>query len=339
MNKPESAEGLASRTGIVSPGLSLSKAVAVFLEEKSAELSPYSVTHLRSSLMALCRSLDDPPVAAITYTELRVYADGMYLRYKPGTIKPIVGDIRQFFRWAKKRRLIALNPAKRLKPPRRRVDGESKAAPEEDVRRVLDYLAGRLSRVVWRDLFGNLCAAPRDDWSYEEQQTVRDLFILSFLYETGGRAGELWRLGVVSMEYAIAEPGPVYCVVSTGKTGDTVLRFTGVTAELWTVWHGVHPGGEFAVVGWRPDDDPSPMTTQAISLMLARQCDRAGVARFRAHALRHAKIRRGKGVVGLETTSRLVGHGSAVVTAGYAAAGEDELNAAALATGLSRRLW
>lgn len=331
--------GAVGQAGDASPGRSLSATVSAFLSEKAAELSPYSVAHLRSSLTGLCRSLGDPPVAAVTYAELRAYIDGLYLRYKPGTIKPVVGDIRQFFRWAKKRRHIERNPAKRLKPPRRRVDGESRAAPENDVRRVLDYLAGRLARVVWRDLFGNLCAMSPDGWTYDERQTARDLFILSFLYETGGRAGELWRLGVVAMEFAITAPGPVYCVTSTGKTGDTVLRFTGATAELWSVWYGVHPGGEFAVTGWRPDCEPLPMTTQAISLMLARQCDRAGVTRFRAHALRHAKIRRGKGSVGLETTSRLVGHGSAVVTAGYASAGEDELNAAALATGLTRRLW
>lgn len=338
MNTIDSVGALA-RTGDVSPSHSLSVTVAAFLDEKAVELSPYSVAHLRSSLTALCRTLGDPPVTSVTYSELRGYVDGLYLRYKPGTIKPVVGDIRQFFRWCKKRRQLERNPAKRLKPPRRRVDGESRAASEDDVCRVLDSLAGRLSRVVWRDLFGNLCASPRDDWSYEDRQTARDLFILSFLYETGGRAGELWRLGVGAMESAIAAPGPVYCVVSTGKTGDTVLRFTDATAGLWTVWYGVHPGGEFAVAGWRPDGVPAPMSTQGISLMLARQCDRAGVARFRAHALRHAKIRRGKGAVGLETTSRLVGHGSAVVTAGYASAGEDELNAAALATGLTRRLW
>lgn len=320
----------------------LSAAIAAFLAEKSALLSPYSVAHLRASLSPLVVALSNPPLSAITYDTLRGYVDGLYLRYKPGTIKPIVGDIRQFFRWAKKKKHIPRNPAKRLKMPSRRAVVESsdaKSADEGDVRRVLDYLAGRLSRVVWRDLFGNLTAAPVEEWSYHERQTARDLFILSFLYETGARAGELWRLGAQAMESAVSGPGPVYRVTSTGKTGVASLRFTRATAELWAVWNGVRPVSDYAIVGWQPGGLPAPMTTPTISRMISRQCQRAGVAPFRAHALRHAKVRRGKGKVGLETTSRLIGHGSAVITAAYAVADDEELNAAALATGLERRLW
>lgn len=339
MNTVESVGGMAQAGDVSAP---LSAAIAAFLSEKSAELSPYSVTHLRHSLMPLTRALGDPPVAAVTYAHLRGYVDGLYLKYKPGTIKPIIGDIRQFWRWAKKRKRVQRNPAKRLRMPSRRVVAEStepKAAPETDVRLLLDYLAGKLARVVWRDLFGNLAAAPVDDWSYEDRQTLRDLFILSFLYETGGRAGELWRLGSASMDAALASPGPVYRATSTGKTGVAALRFTRATAELWTVWRSVMPDSDYAIVGWKPDGPPLPMNTQTISRMISRQCDRAGVPRFRAHALRHAKVKRGVGAVGLETTSRLVGHGSAATTAAYAIPDKDDLEAAALATGLDYRLW
>lgn len=323
--------------------MNTSNAVGMFLAEKAMELSPYSVAHLRASLMPLAVALSDPPLSAVTYADLRGYVDGLYLRYKPGTIKPIIGDIRQFFRWAKKRKHIQTNPAKRLRAPSRRVVVEStdpKAADENDVRRVLDYLAGRLSRVVYRDLFGNLAAAPLDEWTYHERQSARDLFILSFLYETGARAGELWRLGAQAMDAAISGPGPVFRITSTGKTGGVSLRFTRATAELWSVWNSVRPEGcDHAIVGWQPEKPPAPMSTQTISRMISRQCQYAGVAPFRAHALRHAKIKRGKGSVGLETTSRLIGHGSAVVTAGYAVADEDELTAAALATGIAWKLW
>jgi len=332
--------------GVVPAGddvsLPLSAAIAAFLAEKSAELSPYSVTHLRGSLSRLAVALSNPPLSSITYDILRGYVDGLYLRYKPGTVKPVIGDIRQFFRWSKKRKLLDRNPAKRLKMPSRRAvveSSDSKSADEGDVRRVLDYLAVRLARVVWRDLFGNLTAAPVGEWSYHERQTARDLFILSFLYETGARAGEIWRLGAQAMESAVAGPGPVYRVTSTGKTGVASLRFTVATAELWTVWNSVRPVSDYAIVGWQPGGLPAPMTTPTISRMMSRQCERAGVEPFRAHALRHAKVRRGKGAVGLETTSRLIGHGSAVITAAYAVADEEELNAAALATGLERRLW
>lgn len=324
----------------------LSVAVAAFLAEKTAELSPYSVKHLRSSLNSLADALADPLLSDVAYDDLRTYADGLRLKYAPGTIKSVIGDIRQFWRWCKKRRYVAKNPAKRLKSPSRRVlldAAESKAPPEDDIQGLLDHLTAQLENVVYRDLFGNLCHALADEWSYDERQAVRDLFILSFLYETGARAGELWRLGSQAMEAAVSGPGPVYRAASTGKTGDVTLRFTIATAELWAVWNAVRPPGggtaAYAVVGWKRGRAPAPMTTPTLSKVLARRCRQIGLPPFRAHALRHAKIQRGVNAVGLEATSRLIGHGSAIVTAGYAVAGERELNDAALATGLHGRLW
>ena len=321
----------------------LSAAVAVFLAEKTVELSPYSVTHLQASLLPMARALGDPQPALVTYPDLRGYVDGLRQRYKPGTVRPIVGDLRQFWRWAKKRGITQRNPAKRLKAPSRRAVVETaapKAVADDDARRVLAYLAGQLERVVYRDLFGNLIAAPGDEWRDDDRHHARDLFILAFLYDTGCRAGELWRLPARAMSEAVAVPGSVYRVASSGKTGEVVLRFTRATAESWSVWAAVRPSGDsHAVVNWRGAGAPGPMSTDTISRLLARRCDLAGVPRFRAHALRHAKVQRGRGAVGLEIVGRLIGHGSAVTTAGYGLAGEDELSAAALATGLTDRLW
>ena len=316
--------------------------VAVFLSERAAELSPYSVIHLRASLMPMARALGDD-AGAVTYADLRAYVDALALRYKPGTLRPTVGDIRQFWRWAKRKRLIDRNPAKRLRPPSRRVVTESaapKSAPESDVAQVLGYLAGRLSTVVYRDLFGNLCPASLPEWSEDARHAARDLFVLAFLYETGCRAGELHTLPRRAMVDATAAPGPVYRVVASGKTGAVTLRFTAPVAELWLVWDAVRPAAcAYAVYGWKSDGLPSAMTTQTISRMLARHCERVGVAPFRAHALRHAKVKRARGAVGVETAARLIGHSSAAMTAAYGVADDDELSAAALATGLSGRLW
>lgn len=340
MNSNQTAGAVVS-AGDVS-GDRLSIAVLAFLSEKTGELSPYSVIHLRASLRPLVAALGDPPTAAVTYADLRGYVDGLHLRYKPGTIRPIVGDLRQFFRWAKKRRLIPKNPAKRLRAPSRRVIAATtapKSAVERDVLAVLGHMAGQLERVVWRDLFGNLCAAPVADWRPVERQIARDLFILSFLYETGCRAGELWALGRVVLDRAVDAPGTVYAVTSTGKTGAALLRFTQATADMWFIWNGVHPGGEYAVVNWKRRQQPAPMTTPGISKMLLRRCAAAGVAPFRAHSLRHAKVKRARGTVGLEVAGRLIGHASAIVTAGYGLPDGDELDAAAVATGLRTRLF
>lgn len=322
---------------------SLSAAIAAFLSERAVELSPYSVAHLRASLRPLAVALNDPAPAAVTYSDLRAYVDGLRLRYKPGTLRPTVGDIRQFWRWAKKRRLVQRNPAKRLRPPSRRAVVETattKAASELDVRGVLDYLAGRLATLVYRDLFGNLIAAPPSEWSDDARRLARDLFILAFLYDTGCRAGELWRLSAAAMVDATAAPGPVYRAASAGKTGDVILMFTVATAELWSVWDSVRPSGDgHAVVGWGRGRPVGPLSTSTLSRLIARHCDRAGVARFRAHALRHAKVRRAKAAAGLEVASRLIGHGSTLVTAAYGRGDDDDLTAAALATGLVDRLW
>lgn len=322
---------------------SLSTAVAAFLAERAVELSPYSVAHLRASLTPMARALGNPPPATVTYPDLRSYVDGLRLRYKPGTVRPIVGDLRQFWRWAKKRGIVERNPAKRLKAPSRRAVTETaaaKAADESDVRRVLAYLAGNLEPLVYRDLFGNLIAAPPAEWSDDARRLARDLFILAFLYDTGARAGELWRLSSAAMADATAAPGPVYRVASTGKTGEVVLRFTASVAELWSVWECVRPPGDgHAVVGWGRGRPVAPLSTSTLSRMLSRHCDRAGVARFRAHALRHAKVKRAKAAAGLEVASRLIGHGSTLVTAAYGRGDDDDLTAAALATGLVARLW
>lgn len=322
---------------------SLSAAVAAFLGERTPELSPYSVAHLRASLLPMARALGDAPPPAVTYSDLRTYVDGLRLRYKPGTVRPTVGDIRQFWRWAKKRGLVERNPAKRLKGPTRRTVVETaapKAVDDDDARRVLGWLAGRLERVVYRDLFGNLVAAPLSEWSDDARRHARDLFILAFLYDTGCRAGELWRLSAAAMSSACAAPGPVYRVASTGKTGECVLRFTVATAELWSIWDCVRPSGDgHAVVGWGRGRPVGPLSTSTLSRMLSRHCDRAGVARFRAHALRHAKVRRAKAAAGLEVASRLIGHGSTLVTAAYGRGDDEDLTAAALATGLTARLW
>lgn len=328
--------------GDVSP-MPLSVAIAAFLDEKAGELSPYSVTHLRASLSRMSRALGDPPAASVTYADLRGYVDGLYLKYKPGTVKPVVGDIRQFWRWAKKRRLTDRNPAKRLSAPTARAlasSAESRAAPEGDVRRLIDHLAAGLSRVVYRDLFGNLCAA--DSWRYQELQTLRDLFVVVLVYETGARIGEVQALGSRAMNDALAAPGPAYPLAVHGKTGPRTMWFTAATGELWRLWQDVRPAGcdELALVGWFDRCDPEPIRGRStLSQMIAKRCAAAGVVPFRAHALRHAKAKRASGVVGLETASRLLDHSSTTVTAHYAAVYDEELRDAAARTGLSHRLW
>lgn len=319
-------------------------ALRAFLLEKDRELSPYSVIHLYASLRPLADFLNNPLLAAVSYADLREYVDGLYRRLKPGTIKPIVGDIRQFFKWAKRRKWIRRNPAKRLQKPSKRTlarTAKPKAVNEATVKQLITHLTDQLSHLVYRGLFG--LHTDTTEWSYEDQERIRDLFIIVFVYETGCRAGELWRLSSRAMDEAVSKSAPVYEVVSIGKTGDNLLRFTVATAELWQIWRVVRPPGydEYAVVGWKKGRAPLPMQTGTISQAIVRRCKAAGLSPFRAHALRHMKIKRSRQLFGLEIASRLIGHSGLEVTSTYGNDEEQEtlLREAATETGLKYRLW
>lgn len=318
-----------------------------FLQEKHEELSPYSIKHLYASLYPLGVDLDNPSLATITYKHLRDYVDALWLRYKPGTIKPIIGDIKQLFRWAKKRKYAKRNPAKRLRKPSKRSITRSarpKAAPETAVRQLLSYLVKKLNHCAYRDVFGKLYVEAVDCWTYEERIAARDLFIIAFLYETGARVGELRRLGTRAMDGACTEFHQVYNVTSVGKTDDHVLWFTHATAEIWTVWRQVRPPEyqDYAVVSWQRNQPAKPMRRDTASRIIARRCQQAGILHpFRSHALRHAKIVRGQKLIGLELTSLLLEHSNVDMTRAYADANveDDKLREAAALTGLPQSLF
>ena len=279
-------------------------------------------------------ALENPPVDSLTRLTLRQYANGLHLKYSEGTIGPIVGDIRQFCRWMKRRHYTEKNLGKRLKTPPQRWK-KSKAAPEQCIQQVAELLAHRLASVVWRDLFSQLVLAPRPQWDYGQSQAARDLFVLLFLYETGARAGEVVNLSYHAMTRALAVGGPVYNIACVGKT-QSEYWFTPATANAWLIWQHVRPAAanDHAVIGWRRRQAPEPLTTNAISNMLVRRCRECGIEPvFRAHALRHSKISRTRKLVGLETACILIDHANPVTTFGYANVEQDEITDAVLRTG------
>lgn len=317
-----------------------------FLRRKKKEVASHSVEHLFNSLYALGKKLKNPPLEDVTYQILRDYADGLRLRYALGTIKPVIGDIKQFFKWAYVEGHIAHAPAERLrKPPDEAIAREArpKAAPETAVQAVIWHLTRKIEHLVYRDVFGVLSVEPPETWLYHDLVALRDLFAIVFLYETGGRAGELARLSTRAMKLACGEKKEVYTVVGVGKTNDVDLRFTHATAELWLVWQQVRPvSSEYAIFAWRGGElpQPRPMLTNTFSQAIARRCQQAGVSSvFRSHAVRHTKITRSEVLVGIEVTSRLIGHSSLRVTRSYVDAQEKRLIEAAAKTGLQYGLF
>lgn len=310
------------------------------IKQSRRGLSEYSVIHLYGSLWPLGEWLGNPQLMTITPRHLLAYRDDLFLRYSPGTIRPMIGDIKQFLAWCKKKQYIAKNPAKRLTKPRPR-RAKDKAAPETAVRAVIAYLVGQMGGLVYRDIFGQLQCAPGMEWGETDLLALRDLFCVAFLYETGGRARELTKLGAMTMQRACQEKQQAYTVTSIGKTNDRDLRFTEVTAELWRLWYAVRPSGcaDYAVFSMRPTHPPAPLTSNGVSQILARRCREADTAVFRAHALRHAKVRRSRRLVGLEMASVLLDHSTVEMTANYANVEDGEVIEAVNRTGIQGDLW
>ncbi len=302
-------------------------------------LSDYSVIHLYNSLHPMAVSLKNPPLASLTPQKVRGYVDHLWLRYAPGTMRPIIGDLKQFFGWCKKKGYTAKNLAARLTKPRPR-RATSKAARETDVAAVINHLAGLLHHRVYRDVFGNLVHDPAPEWREAERLAIRDLFAVVFLYETGGRARELTTLGTKVMTRTCQTSRAAYTVTSIGKTNDRDLRFTDNTAELWRIWSAVRPQPcDHAIYGLRPTHPPAPLATSGLSQILVRRCKETGVPVFRCHALRHAKVRRARQLVGLEVASLLVDHSSVEMTRNYANVDDGELAEAVVKTGLQTDIW
>lgn len=297
-------------------------------------VSQAQISHLYYTLHPMGVGLNNPPIDEIDAYKLREYQDGLWLRYAPATIRGLTGDIAHFFRWVKKKGVVKKNPAKRLKKPRSR-PGKPKGVNEVAVWTVARYLVFKLKRVCYRDLFGNLQNG-QDVWEFDEIKAVRDLFTLLFLYETGCRAGELCSLSVRAMDESVFRPaGVAYEVISIGKTGDKLLRFTHVTAEIYRIWRDIRPGYSLhAVSSWsRGEAAIRPMTPRGLANMLERRCQQAGVEIFRPHSLRHAKARRARLEVGLDMARELLGHSTIVMTQNYAEVQGSELTNAALLTG------
>jgi integrase len=317
-------------------------------EQDEAGLSVHSIDHLYVSLFPLAEALEGRPPGQVTARWLNEYGDRLWLKYVVDTMGPVLGDIRQFFRWCVEKGYCRVSPAARLKLSRRagrrrqRTTKKVKAVEEDRVLKTIDYLLGLVKHLIYRDVFGNLVATS-EGWGDEERRALRDLFILVFLYETGARAKEVAQLASKEMNEVCRKRRRAYTVTSLGKTDDRDCSFTNATADLWRVWQQVRPAGyeEYAVVGWRKDGKVANLLSNGVSLILVRRSTEAGVKVFRPHSVRHAKIKRGAQKVGIVITSQLVDHSSPRMTEKYLEANIDEaqLVEATVKTGLERDLW
>lgn len=239
----------------------------------------------------------------------------------------------------KKNGYIPKNIAKNLTKPKPRPQ-HPKAAPEPHIAAVISHLERQLHDHLYYDLFTNLKASNNQNWHYLIYKQLHDLFTIMFLYETGCRAGELTNLTTKQLNHITAAQQSVYLITLYGKTGHRRYRFTNTTADLWRIWWQKRPfTAKTAVVSWKKSQQPQPAKTGGISQMIARRCQQANVPPFRAHALRHAHVKRTRQQFGLQIASQLVDHSNITTTQQYANINDDELSAAAAAIGWQRKLF
>lgn len=312
----------------------------LFLQEKAATTTTANAEHLFESLYPLLKA--HPNLKSITYNDLQQTRLDMRNQYATGSIRSKLIDYRTFFKWCLMRGYVDHNVAKGLTLPR--VRPRDRAADDHDVQAVLRHLAKKLDNVVIRNFFGRLEIIAGAKWNKWQQHAARDLFMLTFIYETGARAGEVANLLTADINKALQQPrgpdGRVFAVELFGKTDERVRAFTTATAELWLIWQQVRPkkgAKNSALVKWQKKDElAEALTSQDVSHILVRRCDQAGVKTFRSHALRHGKAKRAKQYGGVEVAMALLDHNNITSTLFYTLDDDRQLNEAALKTGQKR---
>lgn len=325
------------------PEGSYNHVLKTFLKKRSKHVSHHTTTRFFYSLQPIGEILGNPRLSSIKRSWLKKYIVEKRLLSAPDTMRTTIADIKFFFTWSKAKGHHSKNIGKLIKPMSRRRSKQQKAASEDSMEKVMKSLAFQLTNpgLVFRNVFDIIEVLTPDDWLDDKKRILRDLFILTFLYETGARVGELCSLGSKAINDAIQESAPAYHITVVGKTNDRDYLFTERTAELWKMWQLVRPDqyGQYAVVGWRSSRPIAPLRSNGVSEMLVRRCQSLELKPFRSHAIRHAKIKRSRQIVGIEIASMLVDHSKLDTTWGYANIDEDELIKATIATGLKINLW
>lgn len=308
-------------------------------KKRKGGISEFTVQRYFFNLFPMGEELGNPAIKTVKRDFVKQYVDRLWARYARDTVRTAVGDIRHFFLWCKKKKRTKKNLAKHIKPVARKVHivRRSKAVPEADILTVLAHLTEQLGEKVYRDLFGVLTLTD-EALTNTELTALRDLFALTFLYETGARVGELSKLGTAVMNKATRVPATVYYVTVSGKVGAPDRYFTERTAEVWRLFSQVKPVSMYAVPKWRTGE-VDLLKPHSISYMCLRRAKGAGVSPFRANSLRHAKVKRSRQLVGLEMASLLVDHSDLNTTWGYANFDGVELAEAVSATGLLFDFW
>lgn len=219
--------------------------------------SPKTVTTYRQSLSHYLRYLGDRDLLTATPRTVRGFlAAELEAGTAPTSLVRFHGDLRAFYRWCVKEGEVETSPVDRVPAP---------SAPVPHVPTVDPGDVRSLLAVKGRTKFLD----------------ARNRLVLSLLFDTGMRIGELLNIAVDDVQTSTET------VVVTGKSGYRVLGYGATTATALRRYLRVRQRHARADLPELFVTVHGPLKYNAVRHMLAEACDRAGVPRVRAHQARH----------------------------------------------------
>lgn len=287
--------------------ITLDEAVREFQLAIIGEVRSSTICWYRSHLASLVAALGDIDVAAITLRDLREWRAVEFSRKRSYTQHPQrpacrgglsdatkhgkIRAVKRLFAWLESERYVNVNPAARLKLPRRGRRAP-KAVSDADLVKLQDAATNS-----------------------------RDLAIVQVLADTGARVG-----GLAGLRLEDVDLREMTLVVTEKGDRSREVYLTVASAPALAEWIEEHPGSTDSVfVSFTSGEG---LTTGGIAQMLKRLSVRAGTAgRTNPHSFRHGFARALlKNGLSLESVSELMGHSDVRVTAeAYAVWTREEL--------------
>jgi site-specific recombinase XerD len=257
------------------------------------------VRHVRTMLAEVCDAAGTVDLGGLPAVWVRSYVTRLGGRYAPASLKLIATAVRSFLRYAW-------------------VSGWTAADLAVAVGPVITHRSGRLPKALAAGDLGRLLASP----DRRTTTGLRDYAVLMLLARLGLRAGEVAGLCLDDFDWSAA-------TVTAKVKGGGRLRLP-IPADVGPVvvaYLRRRPAGAACrEVFVQVRGEPKPMTSRAVTQVVARHGVRAGLGTVRAHRLRHSAARAVLAAGGsLSEVGELLGHANRQVTMMYASFDQQSL--------------
>jgi site-specific recombinase XerD len=257
------------------------------------------VRHVRAMLAEACDTAGTVDLGSLPATWVRSYITRLGGRYAPASLKLIATAVRSFLRYAWLSGWTATDLAGAVGP-------------------VITHRSGRLPRALAAEDLRKLLASP----DRRTTTGLRDYALLMLLARLGLRAGEVAGLRLDDFDW------PAAMVTAKVKGGGRLrLPIPADVGPVVVAYLRRRPAGAACrEVFVQVRGEPKPMTSRAVTQVVARHGARAGLGTVRAHRLRHSAARAVLAAGGsLSEVGELLGHASRQVTMMYASFDQQSL--------------